>query len=94
MVHSSRVEGFECGRYESSAVPVSTLHMDRSTSLSIDPSSTRTFFCLWKVMRPHRRQPVCVLVWRLPKLEVPFVMVPGNQVSLFPVVGIVRCGVS
>lgn len=23
---------------------------------------------------PHRRQRVCVLLWRLPKLEVPFVM--------------------
>lgn len=29
-------------------------------------------------MRPHRRQPVWVLVWRLPKLEVPFVMVPDQ----------------
>jgi len=37
------------------------------------PHEEQIFFCLWKVMRPHRRQPVCVLVWRLPKLEVPFV---------------------
>lgn len=53
-----------------------------------NPQAAHSLCCLWKLRLLHRRQTVCVLVWRLPKEVVPFVTVGGaqrrNQVSLFP----------
>lgn len=37
------------------------------------PHDAQTFFCLWKEVRPHRRQAVWVLVCLLPNEAVPFV---------------------
>lgn len=39
------------------------------------PHFEQVCFWMWRERRPHRLHSVCVLFWRLPKLEVPFVIV-------------------
>merc|ERR1719447_922357 len=39
------------------------------------PHDAHTFFWMWYDLRPHRTHNVCDLLWRLPKLDVPLVMV-------------------
>ena len=62
-----------------------------------NPHAAHSLCCLWKLRLLHRRQTVCVLVWRLPKEVVPFVTVGGaqrrNQVSRFPPTASLPCPV-
>ena len=43
------------------------------------PHDEQTFFWRWNDTLPHRRQSVCVLLWRFPKDEVPFVCERGRD---------------
>jgi len=46
------------------------------------PHAEQRCFWMWYDERPHRRHSVCVLLWRLPKLDVPFVIFRNYLSSL------------
>lgn len=56
-------------------------HSQRRILAAGYPQDAQTFFCLWKEVRPHRRQAVWVLLCLLPNEAVPFVYSPQQSVT-------------